>query len=855
MIPLRLSVRNFLCYRDDVPPLDLRGIHVACLCGANGHGKSALLDAMTWCLWGQARTGTQNHNDLIAYGESECRVELDFLARGQEHRAIRRRRSTGQGRTEVDLFILDDAGQARSLSGNSVRETNWKIQNLVGMDYTTFVNTAFLLQGRSDEFTRKTPAERKAVLSSVLDLGLYETLQASAAGHRDQWQSEVVRTEGALAQNRSLLDGIPDPAAELAEIASRLRGLGEEIEVSAAKAEQLRDAVAGLRQKQTEADAAAQRMDALRTDIEQSEAAAAAIAERIANARALENRTAEICAGVGALKAAQTEMERLQASRTEHDGLRNRRAELQAAIDRTGAQLSAEATQLERHLDDVLRPAAARADTLAHDLQGLADADTALAAERSILEAEIAESADLQRDMALAKADLDRCIVEGKDLRAKQREIQSADAVCPLCRAPLTEDTCGDIAAWYEAEIQAKLAHHDEIKRSLNSLSAGYEDLQARIAQRDASLSQRQRRLQQQRGRLEQEQRQCDEATNQLATLLPRLEQLQAALSESNFAQAERAALAEVDSAVAQLGYDERSLEDATTRARSLQHWDRELTRLQDARSRLPEDKASLAQTQGHLSRLEEELRGAEATREEARSAVAHLPKMERALADADEAVAVLSGQRDTLLARQGRLHGDAERRVSFLEEIDSLENRRTSSSAEQGVYSDLYNAFGRSGVPAMLIDAAVPRIEAEANLLLGRMTDSRLAVKLETQRVRQSGNVAETLDIMVSDELGSRSYDLFSGGEAFRINLALRIALSKVLAQRMGLPLPTLFIDEGFGTQDAAGRERVVDAIASIQGDFEKIIVITHLDELKDLFPVRIEVLKTGDGSQFWLS
>ena len=97
MIPLRLSVRNFLCYRDDVLPLDLRGIHVACLCGANGHGKSALLDAMTWCLWGQARTGTQNHNDLIAYGESECRVELDFLARGQEHRAIRRRRQHRSG--------------------------------------------------------------------------------------------------------------------------------------------------------------------------------------------------------------------------------------------------------------------------------------------------------------------------------------------------------------------------------------------------------------------------------------------------------------------------------------------------------------------------------------------------------------------------------------------------------------------------------------------------------------------------------------------------------------------------------------------------------------------------------------
>ena len=95
----------------------------------------------------------------------------------------------------------------------------------------------------------------------------------------------------------------------------------------------------------------------------------------------------------------------------------------------------------------------------------------------------------------------------------------------------------------------------------------------------------------------------------------------------------------------------------------------------------------------------------------------------------------------------------------------------------------------------------------------------------------------------------------MYSGGEAFRVNLSLRIALSKVLAQRLGAPLPTLFIDEGFGTQDAAGRERILDVIGAIEQDFEKVIVITHLDELKDAFPVRIEVQKDETGSTFWLS
>jgi len=90
----------------------------------------------------------------------------------------------------------------------------------------------------------------------------------------------------------------------------------------------------------------------------------------------------------------------------------------------------------------------------------------------------------------------------------------------------------------------------------------------------------------------------------------------------------------------------------------------------------------------------------------------------------------------------------------------------------------------------------------------------------------------------------------MYSGGEAFRINFALRIALSKLLARRHGAPLPTLIIDEGFGTQDNTGKEKVVEAINTIQDDFEKIIVITHIDELKDAFETRIQVTKTDEGS-----
>ncbi len=151
-----------------------------------------------------------------------------------------------------------------------------------------------------------------------------------------------------------------------------------------------------------------------------------------------------------------------------------------------------------------------------------------------------------------------------------------------------------------------------------------------------------------------------------------------------------------------------------------------------------------------------------------------------------------------------------------------------------------------------MIIENIIPEVEEEANALLHRMTDGRMSVQMETQKDAKDGkSVIETLEIRVADEVGVRGYEMYSGGEAFRVNFAVRIALSKLLARRAGTQLQTLVIDEGFGSQDGQGREKLVGAIRSIQDDFEKILVITHIEELKDEFPTRINIIKTGTGSK----
>ena len=168
MIPRKLALQNFMCYREGLPPLEFDGMSIACLAGENGAGKSALLDAITWALWGEARL--KSDDDLVALGATEMMVELEFTLDGQDYRVIRRRiRGKRGGQSQLD-FQLRDGNEWRSLTHGGIRETQQFIIRTLRMDFEMFANSAYLRQGRADEFTRKEPAKRKQVLADILGL-------------------------------------------------------------------------------------------------------------------------------------------------------------------------------------------------------------------------------------------------------------------------------------------------------------------------------------------------------------------------------------------------------------------------------------------------------------------------------------------------------------------------------------------------------------------------------------------------------------------------------------------------------------------------------------------------------------
>src|SRR3989339_356852 len=202
-------------------------------------------------------------------------------------------------------------------------------------------------------------------------------------------------------------------------------------------------------------------------------------------------------------------------------------------------------------------------------------------------------------------------------------------------------------------------------------------------------------------------------------------------------------------------------------------------------------------------------------------------------------------------------LMGQATQLISRAEQMEKLQKQKTNERVilekEKQNFEELSLAFGKKGIQAMIIETAIPEIEDEANKLLDKLTDGRMKVAFLTQREgKTTDNIIETLDIIISDEMGQRPYDLYSGGETFRVNFAIRLAISKLLTRRAGAKLQFLVIDEGFGSQDAPGRDRLVETIDAIKDDFEKILIITHIEELKEEFPVRIEVAKNAIGSTF---
>ena len=214
MIPHKLTLHGFLSYRDMVV-VDLSKINVACVSGANGAGKSTLFDAITWSLFGKAR---RSDDALINNGMDSCQVVFEFNYEN-EHYRVERSKHRGKG-TTLEIQVKGSEGNWKPLTEAGIRATEDRIKEVLRLDYETFVNASFFLQGKADMFAVQTPGKRKEILSSILGLEVWETYRDETARRRRAIQNEV-------AVQQSLLVDVIDELNEEDDRCATLKNLEE----------------------------------------------------------------------------------------------------------------------------------------------------------------------------------------------------------------------------------------------------------------------------------------------------------------------------------------------------------------------------------------------------------------------------------------------------------------------------------------------------------------------------------------------------------------------------------------------------------------------------------------------------
>ncbi len=350
MRPQKLSLKNFMPFRvamgDQPHEVDFSQLDLFAITGPMASGKSALIDAMVWCLYGRtARYGTDSKG-VISTGEQTCEVALDFTLGPRWFRAVRR---TGKI-TESGLSEREGAEWIQDISG-SARLTK-RIEDILGLDFDSFIKTVILPQGRYAEFLTSEPKKRRELLAKILELGVYARVadQAKLVAGQAKTRAETLRE--ALTQYAGLSQ--EDIALQKEELSK----LGQRIEQVSQQEERLRrvaqhvDHIAGLRSRatelQTEAQARAREKELAQRKAEEAAAQVASLTDELAKIGQERDVLGYDAARHEVVKRAAVHLKEWASAGEEAARKKTERAAVQGEVDTLGQQIAAHAQQVEQ---------------------------------------------------------------------------------------------------------------------------------------------------------------------------------------------------------------------------------------------------------------------------------------------------------------------------------------------------------------------------------------------------------------------------------------------------------------------------------------------------------------------------
>jgi|SaaInlV_200m_DNA_2_1039689.scaffolds.fasta_scaffold00113_5 exonuclease SbcC len=847
MIPITLKISGFLSYRQAVE-LDFESFNLACISGHNGAGKSSLLDAITWALFGQAR---KRDDSLVNLQSKAAEVIYTF---GYENNTYRIQRTMPRGKKKNLEFQIDDDGLWRPLTEATMRATQERIEQTLRLDYETFVNAAFFLQGKADQFTQQTASKRKETLGSILGLEVWDEYKARSANKRRDIEKELDIVDGRIAEIDAELDEEDARKERLSELESGLSLLS-------ASRKQQESVLSNIRRLSASLAEQRKLTDALAEALSRSQRAQADLQSRRDQRESERNRYADLLSRADEVDAAHKAWKTSRETLAKWEETAAQFHEQDAKRQPFLQEINAEKARLEQELVSLEEQGA----VISEQKSVISELEDNLAiAEKEFEEAEksVLERDAFQKEQAKTREKYAALQVENKQykiqmdaLKERIEEFAAIEtATCPLCNQDLSDEHRAETLAKMEKEGKEKGDQYRANTAEMNAIYAEVQDYEIRNTQYESvererlSASTKLTKLSERFAALQEERRKWEEEGEK------RLGEIQKILSEENFAKEAREKLAKVDAELKKLGYDAASHDGARKKEKALSVVEDDYKSLENARATLKPLEEEIKNLDDQIAKMQIEI---DAQSIEHEGAQAALEAAQSETPDEDAAYAELLGMQE----KENQLRdevGAARQNVEVLSGLrirkSDYESERENLALQISRYKKLERAFGKDGVPALLIEQALPEIEEKANDLLDRLSNGQMSVRFVTQSAYKDAkreDMKETLDIQISDSAGVRDYEMYSGGEAFRVNFAIRLALSKALAQRKGARLQTLIIDEGFGSQDAQGRQRLIEAINQVKDDFAKILVITHLESLKDAFPSQIIVEKGEMGSE----
>lgn len=900
MIPLTIELHNFLSYGSQTQVVDFKDYHLICLSGKNGHGKSALLDAMTWCLWGQARkvVGTSRPDEgLLHVGQDRMIVSFEFILNEQRYR-VRREFYVQRGKSTLvlDIELFDaSAGRFIALTDKTIRATQEKIDALLGIDYQTFINSAFLRQGQANEFSQKNPKERKNILANILNLTRFDSLKSEALQQSKQLLDEKKILVGVREQMLGDLALEPQLARDLLEVQGKVDSCKSDLSKSQRELEGLVEQklkqvqyIEMLKQRQVEEKRLAGREEELLVQFRNM-------------SKQWRSMHAERVGMVQQQQRLMQEHERLQTQDEQLLKLQAERMKLQGVmlsaqqVYQVAYHAQKEVVAKKQHeqlgqlamLELAHKEKEQKKSTLLAQYGDLQTNLNAARARQVVCEEMLkhmprvqAQHETLQAQLTKRKSYYQNYIQQGNWVSARLRELRQKkqlahdveNPACPLCEQVLTVKRKNFLLVKFqdqEALLEHRLKRLSGLVDQLKVLVVAQHEALACLTQELAILQTHA----QESEFLTKQLRENEQKLPELMALIKQSEQEAAAachlynahqqecvrfasmldslIMQDSSVHAAKMALDSAKQIFESLVYDENTHKTVRN----------QLAVLAAQRERFFSLQSEIPVQQERLKQLHDiclQIRTMRYERKHFEGVVTKLDDAQQEMLKIDvqgrrvkDNVASLSKQHEELLAQKVRIESELARIV----QLKTTEEVRASKilALEERIsdYQDLCTMFGKDGVQALLIEEAIPEIEDEANKILSRLSDNKAQIFIESLRDLKKGGVKETLDIRISDAVGIRPYEMYSGGEAFRIDFALRIAISKLLARRAGSSLQTLIIDEGFGSQDEEGLSRLMEAMYVIQEDFARIIIVSHLPIFKDNFPIHIMVEKLATGSQ----